>query len=120
MPGDLVLGLEGAHPELLVLGQLVEDVRGRGDRVGAEEQGETAAQRGGDEAPGHGRVAGDVGVLTGLEDGRLDLVGRLEQLGRLAEVVAGLEGPEVGLLDQLLAGVLLGDPRPAVGSTGRV
>ena len=36
--GDLVLGLEGPHPELLVLGQLVEDVRGRGDRVGAEEQ----------------------------------------------------------------------------------
>ena len=37
--GDLVLGLEGPHPELLVLGQLVEDVRGRGDRVGARGTG---------------------------------------------------------------------------------
>jgi hypothetical protein len=41
--GDLVLGLEGAHAELLVLGQLVQDVRGRGDRVGAEEQRQPAA-----------------------------------------------------------------------------
>ena len=36
--GDLVLGLHGAHPEVLVLGELVEDVRRRGDRVGPEEQ----------------------------------------------------------------------------------
>ena len=43
--GDLVLGLEGPHPELLVLGQLVEDVRGRGDRVGAEEQRQVGAER---------------------------------------------------------------------------
>ena len=36
--GDLVLGLERANPEVLVLRELVEDVgRGR-DRVGAEEQ----------------------------------------------------------------------------------
>jgi hypothetical protein len=41
--GDLVLGLEGADPEVLVLGQLVEDVRGRGDRVGAEEEGSLAS-----------------------------------------------------------------------------
>ncbi len=33
--GDLVLGLEGGHAEPLVLAQLVQDVRGRGDRVGA-------------------------------------------------------------------------------------
>ena len=38
--GDLVLGLEGAHAEVLVLGQLVEDVGGRGDRVRPEEQGQ--------------------------------------------------------------------------------
>ena len=68
--GDLVLGLEGAHPELLVLGQLVEDVRGRGDRVGSEEEGQAAQQAGGDEPPGGGGVPGDVHVLAGLEDGR--------------------------------------------------
>ena len=38
--GDLVLGLEGADVEALVLAQLVQDVRRRGDRVGAEEQRE--------------------------------------------------------------------------------
>jgi len=27
MPGDLVLGLEGQHVEVLVLGELVQDVR---------------------------------------------------------------------------------------------
>ena len=36
--GDLVLGLQGAHAEVLVLGQLVEDVGRRRDRVDAEEQ----------------------------------------------------------------------------------
>ena len=49
-PGDLVLGLKGPDAELLVLRQLVEDVRGGGDRVGAEEEraarsGWTAAMR---------------------------------------------------------------------------
>ena len=38
--GDLVLGLKGPHPELLVLRQLVEDVGGRGDRIGPEEEGQ--------------------------------------------------------------------------------
>ena len=36
--GDLVLGLEGADAEVLVLRQLVEDVGRRGDRVAAQEQ----------------------------------------------------------------------------------
>ena len=35
---DLVLGLEGPDPEVLVARQLVEDVRGGRDRVGAVEQ----------------------------------------------------------------------------------
>ncbi len=86
--GDLVLGLEGPDPEVLVLGQLVEDVRGRGDRVGAEEDRQVGLVGGGDQAPGEGGVAGDVGVGAGLEDGRADLVVRLEELGRLAEVEA--------------------------------
>ena len=38
--GDLVLGLEGADPELLAPAQLVEDVRGRRDRVAAQEEGQ--------------------------------------------------------------------------------
>jgi hypothetical protein len=36
--GDLVLGLERADAEVLVLRELVQDVGGRGDRVAAEEQ----------------------------------------------------------------------------------
>ena len=45
--GDLVLGLEGGHAERLVLAQLVEDVGGRGDRVGARGRpaGRTARRR---------------------------------------------------------------------------
>ena len=117
---DLVLGLEGAHTELLVLGQLVEDVRGRGDRVGPEEQRQPAAQRCRHQAPGGRRVAGHIGVLARLENGRLDLVGGLEQLGRLAEVVAGLEGPEVGLLAPVPCRRTSRRSSRAVGSTGRV
>ena len=39
--GDLVLGLERAHAEVLQLGELLEDVGGRRDRVGAEEERQT-------------------------------------------------------------------------------
>ena len=37
--GDLVFGLEGAHAELLVLGELVQDVRRRRDRVASQGTG---------------------------------------------------------------------------------
>ena len=63
--GDLVFGLEGADAEVLVLGQLVQDVRGRGDRVAAEEKRQLGQLAGGDEAPRQRRVARDVGVGPG-------------------------------------------------------
>ena len=50
--GDLVLGLEGRHAEVLVAGELVQDVRRRGDRVGAVEERQAALPRRGDEADG--------------------------------------------------------------------
>ena len=95
--GDLVLGLEGADAELLAPAQLVQDVRGRGDRVAAQEQRQAGQAGGGDEAPGQRLVPGDLDVLALLEGGRPDLVVGLEELGRLAEVVAGPEGPGVGV-----------------------
>ena len=49
---DLVFGLEGADPEPLELGQLVQDVRGRRDRVGAEEQRQAGPPGRGDQAVG--------------------------------------------------------------------
>ena len=73
--GDLVLGLECANAEALVLGQLVQDVAGRGDRVGAEEQRQPGALRRRDQAVRQGEVAGDVAVGAGRQRGRLDLVG---------------------------------------------
>jgi hypothetical protein len=63
--GDLVLGLEGADPEVLVPGQLVEDVARRRDRVPAEEQRQPGALRRGDEPVGQREVAGDLPVLPG-------------------------------------------------------
>ncbi len=97
--GDLVLGLERRDAEGLVLRQLVEDVGGRGDRVGAEEQREAGLHAAGDEAVGEGEVAGDVAVGAGRHHGRLDLVLDREGLGGLAEVPAGLEGGDVGVAD---------------------
>ena len=109
--GDLVLGLERRDAEGLVLRQLVEDVGGRGDRVGAEEQRETGLHAAGDEAVGEREVAGDVAVGAGRHHGRLDLVLDREGLGGLAEVPAGLERGHVGVADVGDLGEPLGEER---------
>ena len=95
--GDLVLGLERTHPELLPPAELVEDVGRLGDRVSAQEERQAGQTGGDDQAPGQRLVAGDLDVLAVLEGRGPDLVGGLEELGRLAEVEAGLEGARVGL-----------------------
>ena len=86
--GDLVFGLERAHAEVLVLRQLVEDVRRRRDRVAAEQHRQLGELAGGDEPPRQRGVAGDVRVEPGRQRCRLHLVAVVEQLGGLAEVVA--------------------------------
>ena len=97
--GDLVLGLERGDAERLVLAELVEDVGGRGDRVGAEEDRQPGLHARGDQAVGQRQVAGDVAVGAGRHRGRLDLVLHHERLGGLAEVPAGLERRDVGVAD---------------------
>src|SRR6202034_2498653 len=97
--GDLVLGLQSANPEVLVLGELMEDVGGGGDGVAPEEQRQLGQLSGRDETPGQGGIAGDVGVEAGLEGSRLDFVGGRKELRRLSEVPSGLEGQSVGFRD---------------------
>ena len=106
---DLVLGLERLHAERLVAGELVEDVRGRRDRIAAVEQLAIRQLRGGEEPEGGRLVAGDVAVDAGGQLGRADAVVRVERLGRLAERVAGLERPLVRL----------GDDRPGRRTSNR-
>ena len=116
--GDLVLGLEGPDAELLSPGELVEDVGCRGDRVAPQKQGKAGQPGGGDQSPGEGLVAGDLDVLTLLERGGAHLVVRLEELRRLAEVVAGPERPGVGLGHRRPVGEALGDPLEGRGRSG--
>ena len=52
-------------PKRLVLAQLVEDVGGRGDRVGPEEHRQPGLHAAGDQAVGQREVAGDVAVGAG-------------------------------------------------------
>jgi hypothetical protein len=113
--GDLVLGLQGAHAEALVLRQLVEDVRRGRDRVGPEEQGQLRQLAGGDQAPRQRGVAVDVGVGAGRQRGRVDLVGVVEELRGLTERVAGLERREVGVAHLRLGAEALLDPADRVG-----
>ena len=93
---DLVLCLQRADPEVLVLRELVEDVGRRRDRVRRVEDRQARLLRAGDEPVRDREVAGDVAVLARLQLRRLDLV-VLEQLGRLTEVQTGLERGEVGV-----------------------
>ena len=85
--GDLVLGLEGADAELLVARELLEDRRGRRDRVRAEVERQLALHAGGDEAERQRLVARDLPVEARARIfGRLDLVRDDEVLARLAVV----------------------------------
>ena len=109
--GDLVLGLEGGHPEPLVLAQLVQHVGGRGDRVGAQEQRQPGLAGRGDQPVRQREVARDLPVLPGRHRGGRHLVGDREHLGGLAERVPGLERGDVGVAD-----VRLGRELGATGS----
>ena len=101
--GDLVLGLHRADAEVLVLGELVENVRGWSDRVGAERDRQLGELTAGDDAPGQRRVAGDTRVLTRRQVGRTNFETVSDRLGGLAEVVAGEERRPVGGRDLLVA-----------------
>ena len=78
----------------------MQELGGRRDRVAGEEERQAAADAGGDQ-PERGRPrAVDAAVGAGLGGRGLDLVADLEELGRLAEVVAGAEGRQVRLPDR--------------------
>src|SRR5204862_7329590 len=93
--GDLVLGLNGAHAEVLMLGKLVEDVRRRRDRIAGVEERELRALGRRDETPRDRCVSGDVAVAARREVRAFDLVLMRKQLGRLAEIVARTERAQV-------------------------
>ncbi len=97
--GDLVFGLKGFDAEIFMARQFVQDVGGGRDRVGAVEERLAREFRRGDEADGGRLVARDLAVLAGRDDGLLDRVVGGEDLGRVGEVVAGLQGDLVGARD---------------------
>ena len=72
---DLVLGLEGDDVEVLVLGQLVQDVRRRRDRVAAEHDLDVGQLAGRDDAVRQRGVARDLPVFAGRQLRRRHLVG---------------------------------------------
>ena len=101
-------------PNALCLRELVEDVGGRGDRVGAEHDVEPGLHAAGDQPVGQRQVAGDVAVDARRHRGRLHFVLDDEGLGGLAEVPARLERRDVGVADVLD----LGEPLAEEGDRG--
>src|SRR5712691_2430317 len=118
--GDLVLRLEGGKVEVLVARELVQDVRGGGDRVAAEEPGQPGEARCGEQSEGGGLVPAHVAIQARLEPRRAQAVPLDEQLGGLAEGEARLERllvrlRQLGLLRESVAQVAHGGFRgPAV------
>ncbi len=92
-------------------GQLVQDVAGRCDRIGAVDHRNLRALRCRQDSPGEGAIAGHGPVESRRHLGRLDGVVLAEDLRRLAEGVARLEHAGVGLRDVLVLGEPLLDPR---------
>ena len=82
-----------------MLAQLVEDVRGRGDRVAAEEELQPGQPGTGDQPVRHRRVPVDLTVLAGRHRRRGDLEPDREALGGLTVRVASLEGRPVRVPD---------------------
>ena len=80
--GDLILGLERLDPEVLVPGQLVEDVAGRGDGVRGVEERQSGGLGAGDQAPGDRLVADHVRVGAGRQIGGGHLEGRVRRTPR--------------------------------------
>ena len=95
--GDLVLGLQRAHAEVLVLRQLVEDVGRRRDRVRRRgTSGSLACWPAAISPYASAMLPVMLRYVPGASVRRRDLVRVVEQLGGLAEVVAGLERGAVG------------------------
>jgi len=108
-PRDLVLGLERADPELLVLGQLVQDVEA--GVIGYVPRNSGSPLR--SEAATRPQAAAVLPVMLAYSP----VPGRPASPRRRTRRAppsrrsgTPLERPLVGLLHELLAGVLLGDP----------
>ena len=101
---DLILGLERLGAQALVERELLQDGRGRRDRVGAAEERQARFLGGGEQAPGRGLVARDVAVGALLEPlRRRDRIGvgnRLDVGGVVEAVVEHLlvGGDHLGVL----------------------
>ena len=102
--------MEGEDAEVFVARQLMENVAGGGDGVGAVKERQAAQLAGRNEPGGQGLVARDVPVGPRLEDGLADLVRGGENLRRFAKVVTDPQRPAVGLDDVTLASEFLLDP----------
>ena len=116
--GNFIFSLEGANAVVLVLGQLVQNVRGGRDGIGSVEQFLFAEFRCGDQAPSESLVSHDVAVGARLELCGFDLIALAELFGRFAERPSSSQGRDVGRSD---IGFLskLGVDETQVGSSDR-
>ncbi len=97
--GDLVLRLEGGNAIFLQPREAVQDRRGRGDRVAAEEHRHVRQAGAGDQAQADRVSAGDGAVQPrlGRRGGDVVLLQRPRQFRRLAIGMAGVERGDVRL-----------------------
>ncbi len=92
---------------MFVLGQLVQNVAGRRDRIGPVEQILAAQSTGRDQSPGQRLVAHDVAIRSRLQLRRVDLVTLPERFGRFTERPTRTQcrfvrGGDVGLLAEFI------------------
>ena len=88
----------------------MKDVRSRRDRIASQETGQSRLLRSSHHAQCRRLVAGDVPVLAGRQLGRTDIVTRVENFCRFAQVVACLQRPRVRLGNRLVPLELIRNP----------
>ena len=103
---NLILHLYGFHAEVATLGQFVQDVGGRSDRIRAQEQRTPAHLRSHDQSPRRCLVAANVGIGARADIIALDAVGRNGGVDVVTVIVSPLDNKFVGLIDLGLVGKL--------------
>ena len=98
-PGNFVFRLERIDVVVFVLGEFVQYIAGRRNRVAAQKERQPGLLGGNHKTESGCRVSRDITIRPRIDLGRFDLIGRGKHVGVFAQVIAAFDGQGVGFGD---------------------